>query len=150
MDDKPISKAKPCKICSGFGEMFEKTKGTAGGGGSKAKAADANAGSQNGAGPATSTMADKYGCPENVQTVGRAGWSVLHSMAATYPDAPSPVDQSDISSFISVSLIAQARPVCNRTCAFSLDCCPGVSASNCINCLVNFAPVLTRVETCPA
>lgn len=24
--DEPIKKAKPCKICSGFGEMFERTK----------------------------------------------------------------------------------------------------------------------------
>lgn len=58
---------------------------------------------QGSAGPAAgATMAEKYGCPENRASLGRAGWSVLHSMAATYPENPTPVQQSEMQQFISV------------------------------------------------
>jgi len=56
-----------------------------------------------GAGEAVvATMREKYGCPENRASLGRAGWSMLHSMAATYPEKPTQTQQSEMHQFISV------------------------------------------------
>ncbi|KAG6041828.1 hypothetical protein E4U41_001299 [Claviceps citrina] len=39
-------------------------------------------------------------CPPDVETLGRGTWTLLHSIAATYPDMPSKSQQSDLLSFV--------------------------------------------------
>lgn len=39
-------------------------------------------------------------CPPDVEVLGRATWTFLHSLAANYPDSPSPQEQKQVSSFI--------------------------------------------------
>lgn len=39
-------------------------------------------------------------CPPDVETLGRGTWTLLHSIAATYPEAPSKSQQSDLLSFV--------------------------------------------------
>ncbi|KUI58219.1 Mitochondrial FAD-linked sulfhydryl oxidase ERV1 [Cytospora mali] len=39
-------------------------------------------------------------CPADVETLGRSTWTLLHSIAATYPTSPSPSQQSDVVGFV--------------------------------------------------
>lgn len=39
-------------------------------------------------------------CPADVETLGRSSWTLLHSIAATYPTAPTQTEQSDLTSFM--------------------------------------------------
>ena len=39
-------------------------------------------------------------CPPDVEVLGRSTWTLLHSIAATYPPTPTPKEQSDIKSFM--------------------------------------------------
>ncbi|PHH81149.1 hypothetical protein CDD83_3639 [Cordyceps sp. RAO-2017] len=41
-------------------------------------------------------------CPPDVDVLGRSSWTVLHSIAASYPERPSPAQQSDILSFVAL------------------------------------------------
>ncbi|KAF2232424.1 FAD dependent sulfhydryl oxidase Erv1 [Viridothelium virens] len=40
-------------------------------------------------------------CPPDVEGLGRAAWTLLHSMTATYPTSPSSVQQTDARQFLS-------------------------------------------------
>ncbi|KAK3989662.1 ERV/ALR sulfhydryl oxidase [Cladorrhinum sp. PSN332] len=39
-------------------------------------------------------------CPADSETLGRSTWTLLHSIAATYPRTPTQTQQSDLKSFI--------------------------------------------------
>jgi mitochondrial FAD-linked sulfhydryl oxidase len=39
-------------------------------------------------------------CPPDVEALGRSTWTLLHTMAATYPEAPTRGQQSDLASFV--------------------------------------------------
>lgn len=39
-------------------------------------------------------------CPPDVEVLGRSTWTLLHSIAATYPETPSRTQQSDLLSFV--------------------------------------------------
>ncbi|KEZ43597.1 hypothetical protein SAPIO_CDS4524 [Scedosporium apiospermum] len=52
-------------------------------------------------------------CPPDVETLGRSSWTVLHSIAAAYPETPSTSQQSDLLGF--VHLFAKLYPC--WTCA---------------------------------
>ena len=39
-------------------------------------------------------------CPADVETLGRSTWTLLHTMAATYPERPSASQQSDLLGFV--------------------------------------------------
>lgn len=39
-------------------------------------------------------------CPPDVEALGRSTWTLLHSIAATYPEAPSRAQQSDLLGFV--------------------------------------------------
>lgn len=41
-------------------------------------------------------------CPADVETLGRSTWTLLHSIAATYPKTPSAAQQSDLRTFMGV------------------------------------------------
>lgn len=74
--------------------------GAAGAGAAAAAAATATAASAAG-GPPTD-------CPADVETLGRSAWTVLHTMAATYPEKPSRGEQSDMAAFM--GLFAKLYP----------------------------------------
>jgi FAD-linked sulfhydryl oxidase len=39
-------------------------------------------------------------CPPDVEALGRSSWTLLHSITATYPEKPSPTDQSNVRQFM--------------------------------------------------
>lgn len=39
-------------------------------------------------------------CPADVETLGRSTWTLLHSIAATYPTSPTPAQQDDLVGFV--------------------------------------------------
>ncbi|KAF6801230.1 Mitochondrial FAD-linked sulfhydryl oxidase ERV1 [Colletotrichum musicola] len=39
-------------------------------------------------------------CPPDVEALGRGTWALLHSIAATYPEKPSPVQKEDLRGFM--------------------------------------------------
>jgi FAD-linked sulfhydryl oxidase len=47
-------------------------------------------------------------CPADVEQLGRSSWTLLHTMAARYPVAPTAEQQNDMSSFI--GLFAKLYP----------------------------------------
>jgi len=47
-------------------------------------------------------------CPPDVETLGRASWTLLHSIAATYPVAANPQQQKEMKTF--VELFARIYP----------------------------------------
>ncbi|KAL7790368.1 ERV/ALR sulfhydryl oxidase domain-containing protein [Trichoderma ceciliae] len=82
---------KPCRSCTSFAAWAAQTK-------DKTKK-DATTGSR-----AVSTTAVASGppadCPPDVETLGRSTWTLLHSIAASYPETPSRTQQSDLLSFV--------------------------------------------------
>ncbi|KAL2064029.1 hypothetical protein VTL71DRAFT_4523 [Oculimacula yallundae] len=39
-------------------------------------------------------------CPPDVEELGRSSWTLLHSIAATYPITPTPTEQTQVSQFL--------------------------------------------------
>lgn len=39
-------------------------------------------------------------CPADVETLGRSTWTLLHTIAATYPTTPTVSEQSDLTNFM--------------------------------------------------
>lgn len=70
-----------CRSCTSFAAWASQTK-------SSLKAS-----------PQASSTAPKD-CPPDVEQLGRGTWTLLHSIAATYPTAPTPREQSDLKSFM--------------------------------------------------
>lgn len=48
----------------------------------------------------SSAIEPRSDCPPDVEALGRGTWTLLHSIAASYPDNPSRSQQSDILSFV--------------------------------------------------
>ena len=61
----------------------------------------------------TNTPKPPADCPPDVETLGRSSWTLLHSIAAQYPESPSATQQSDLLGF--VRLFAKLYPC--WTCA---------------------------------
>ncbi|KAL2889080.1 FAD-linked sulfhydryl oxidase ALR [Ceratocystis lukuohia] len=77
---------KPCRSCTSFASWASQTK-------SSLKTAEKpNA--------ETITPSIPSDCPPDVEALGRSSWTLLHSMAASYPEQPSPGEQSDMLSFV--------------------------------------------------
>ncbi|KAK6069449.1 Mitochondrial FAD-linked sulfhydryl oxidase ERV1 [Seiridium cupressi] len=51
---------------------------------------------------AAATFSIPRDCPPDVEALGRSTWTLLHSIAATYPTTPSVREQSDLKSFMSI------------------------------------------------
>jgi len=51
---------------------------------------------------ATSSLAPPADCPPDVEALGRSSWTLLHSIAASYPESPSLTQQSETRQFISL------------------------------------------------
>ncbi|KIW75153.1 hypothetical protein Z517_11925 [Fonsecaea pedrosoi CBS 271.37] len=77
---------KPCRTCTSSAAWMAMMKqGT----GRKTKAA------------AAPVLPPRTECPPDVEELGRATWTLLHSIAATYPEAAPPETQSVMKQFIS-------------------------------------------------
>lgn len=50
--------------------------------------------------PAPAAIPSRNDCPPDVEELGRSTWMLLHSIAATYPSAPSTNEQTDLRSFM--------------------------------------------------
>lgn len=68
----------------------------------KASAGAALAASTASAATAAAANATDKQCPPDVEQLGRATWTFLHSLAATYPDKASPAEQKQMSSFLGI------------------------------------------------
>ncbi|GFP55108.1 hypothetical protein ACSS6W_003037 [Trichoderma asperelloides] len=82
---------KPCRSCTSFAAWATQAKDQT--------KKDATTGSR-----AISTTAVASGppadCPPDVETLGRSTWTLLHSIAASYPETPSQTQRSDLLSFV--------------------------------------------------
>lgn len=84
---------KPCRACSSktaFSALARSMKAP-----NSAATPAASKTSPVAAAPATD-------CPADVETLGRGTWTLLHSIAATYPTNPSSSQQSDLVGFVSL------------------------------------------------
>lgn len=59
-------------------------------------------GKTSGAPSATATTPARRECPADVEELGRSAWTVLHTMAATYPTTAKPAEQTQMSQFLSL------------------------------------------------
>lgn len=84
-----------CRMCSSLASFTSQTKTLR----SSATAAGVGAGA---AAAATSSPSIPEDCPADVETLGRSTWTLLHSVAATYPKKPTPAEQSDLRTFMGV------------------------------------------------
>ncbi|KEF62688.1 uncharacterized protein A1O9_00661 [Exophiala aquamarina CBS 119918] len=78
---------KPCRTCTSSAEWMAMMKGATG---KKPRAAAAA--------PIPAPAAD---CPPDVEELGRSTWTLLHSIAATYPPTAPPETQSIMQQFLS-------------------------------------------------
>lgn len=71
---------KPCKTCNAFRDLFSlPTKRTK---------------------PLLQSLEQPAHCPPDVEVLGRATWTFLHTLAANYPEKPSVLQQREMSSFM--------------------------------------------------
>lgn len=73
-----------------------------------------------GASESTSIGAPSPDCPPDSNELGRSTWTLLHTMSAYYPTAPSPSQQSDMLSFIRV--LSNVYPCTACAAAFRDEC----------------------------
>ncbi|KAK3375980.1 hypothetical protein B0T24DRAFT_656211 [Lasiosphaeria ovina] len=76
---------KPCRPCTSFAAWASQTS-------SSLKATTAKT--------ASAVSATPRECPADVETLGRSAWTLLHSIAATYPTLPTITEQSDVKGFM--------------------------------------------------
>lgn len=81
---------RPCKVCKGFGQAFHRFHDS--------KNPSPSAVQDRSSIPAL--LAARYGCPENKDTLGRAGWSLLHTQAAYYPEKPEEETKRDMRHYL--------------------------------------------------
>ncbi|GAO15828.1 hypothetical protein UVI_02021080 [Ustilaginoidea virens] len=92
---------RQCRSCTSFAAWAAMTKDKAKQTGGTSAAAARNA-------PAVAPAVAPPDCPPDVDVLGRASWTLLHSVAASYPDAPSRAQQTDLAGF--VKLFAKLYP----------------------------------------
>ncbi|KAK5995783.1 FAD-linked sulfhydryl oxidase ALR [Cladobotryum mycophilum] len=80
---------KPCRNCTSFASWAAQAKGTV--------KQDTEANKTRATMAVNGPPAD---CPPDVEQLGRSTWTLLHSIAATYPEQPSRTQQSDLLSFV--------------------------------------------------
>ncbi|KAI1478511.1 hypothetical protein K445DRAFT_25517 [Daldinia sp. EC12] len=95
---------KPCRSCTSkrdFSAWAQMTKSSLKSGSNAGTGAVVGAGA---GAAAASTFSSPHptpdDCPADVETLGRSTWTLLHSIAATYPKTPSAAQQSDLRTFM--------------------------------------------------
>ncbi|GAA5804267.1 putative regulatory protein [Helicostylum pulchrum] len=99
----PMKDGKPCRVCVDFKTWSKIEKGK--GGEKTSKAAPVAATSTTSAANTTKTEPviteewKRNNCPADVETLGRHTWTLLHTMAAYYPQKPEPQQKESMKSF---------------------------------------------------
>jgi mitochondrial FAD-linked sulfhydryl oxidase len=88
MTDNVDSELRSCRSCTSFAAWAGQTK-------AELKSSPIAAATVASLG----TIATPKDCPADVETLGRSSWTLLHSIAATYPTTPSKAQQSDVAAF---------------------------------------------------
>lgn len=105
-DEKaPWSRCRTCSSLASFSAQARQQSRTK----TKTAAADASTSAEPGFGSESGLRAARASpppppretdCPADVEVLGRSSWTLLHTMAATYPERPSASQQSDLLSFM--------------------------------------------------
>lgn len=115
----PMKDGKPCRVCTDFKtwsriekqktkESKESDSGNARAGAAAAATAAATATASAGASAGNSESKKglqteeewrRQNCPADVETLGNSTWTLLHTMAAYYPDRPAPSQMESMRSF---------------------------------------------------
>lgn len=91
---------KPCRACNTLLDFRMVThKQTTSASAGNSSAASGLAAAAAGASTATSNTIPKD-CPPDVEELGRSTWTLLHSIAATYPDKPTKNQQDNLTQFM--------------------------------------------------
>ncbi|RUP49274.1 FAD-linked sulfhydryl oxidase ALR [Jimgerdemannia flammicorona] len=109
----PLTDGKPCRTCVDWktwrklGKDDLKKKSSATGSESTpfptTTAADAAAATASSSQPGPNTSSPEWraqNCPADSETLGRATWTFLHTMAAYYPDTPTPSQEDSMRTFL--------------------------------------------------
>ncbi|KAI0150594.1 FAD dependent sulfhydryl oxidase [Xylariaceae sp. FL1272] len=91
---------KPCRSCSSKASFSSWARQTNASLKSNTGAATGGAFAATAAAAAATTSQPTNDCPADVETLGRSTWTLLHSIAATYPTKPSVREQSDLKTFM--------------------------------------------------
>lgn len=89
---------KPCRACNtllDFRMVTNKNSPSSSSGSSSAASGIAVA-----AAAVANDAANARNCPPDVEELGRSTWTLLHSIAATYPDKPTKSQQENLSQFM--------------------------------------------------
>ncbi|CCE88515.1 Piso0_002025 [Millerozyma farinosa CBS 7064] len=84
---------KPCRACNTLLDFRMATGGSVASGSTQSKPKDSFEKKE--------TVPSKD-CPPDVEELGRSSWTLLHSIAATYPEKPTGDQQSNLKQFISL------------------------------------------------
>ncbi|KAI8985497.1 ERV/ALR sulfhydryl oxidase domain-containing protein [Pilobolus umbonatus] len=84
----PMKDGKPCRVCVDIKTWKRLGKKKSG-----------NTETAAGA-PTTASVKEEVECPADVKTLGRHTWTLLHTMAAYYPEQPTPDQQNTMKQFI--------------------------------------------------
>ncbi|KAF8500518.1 FAD-dependent thiol oxidase [Gautieria morchelliformis] len=93
---------KPCKVCTAFRAWNRKTTNTSSSLGVTANVKDAaltSIGIAQAIPPPEPSRSET--CPPDVEQLGRATWTFLHTTAAYYPERPNPLQQRHMHSLLS-------------------------------------------------
>lgn len=91
---------KPCKICSAFRNWKPPSNPNSKAGSSKRNVATAFTAVAAATTAATADSARPEHCPPDVESLGRATWTFLHTTAAYYPTDPSPAQKTSMLSLL--------------------------------------------------
>lgn len=95
---------KPCRACNSKLAFAEAMRGAGAGGGKASSSSSARAPPPvtmaGFATAATAAPAVPPACPPDVEELGRSSWDLIHSIAAVYPDNPSPMQREALFAFL--------------------------------------------------